>query len=112
MSSDPALEQALEGHKGRVNSVAFGSDSLHMASGGEDGVVFLWNFRPGARAFRYKGHKVRRELVPPSRARPAVQTTTIPTPQGPVTDVAISPGLEYVASASADRTIRIWKPTV
>lgn len=58
MASDPALEQALEGHRGSVNGLQFGTDSMKMVSGGEDGVVFLWNFRPGARAFRYTGHKV------------------------------------------------------
>ena len=59
MASDPTLEQALEGHKGRVNGLQFGPNSMQLASGGEDGVVFLWDFRPGARAFRYVGHKVR-----------------------------------------------------
>jgi WD40 repeat protein len=64
MASDPALEQALEGHRGSVNGLQFGTDSMRMVSGGEDGVVFLWNFRPGARAFRYTGHKVRACLCP------------------------------------------------
>ena len=59
MASDPVLEQALEGHRGGVNGVDFSDDGLHLASGGDDGVVYLWNFRPGARAFRYTGHTVR-----------------------------------------------------
>ncbi|KAL0584029.1 hypothetical protein ABG067_006126 [Albugo candida] len=48
----------------------------------------VWNFRPKLRAYQYLGHK------------------------GPVYDVCFSPAGDLLASASQDRSVRLWTPTV
>jgi WD40 repeat protein len=37
----------FRGHRGNVADVAFSSDGNHLASGGLDGIVRIWDVRPG-----------------------------------------------------------------
>lgn len=56
---DPTLERSFRGHKDAVTSVCFNPNMRQLVSGGLDGFVMVWNFKPQLRAFRFQGHKVR-----------------------------------------------------
>ena len=88
VEADPYLERSFRGHTGAVTAVAFSPTMRQIASGGEDGVVMVWNFKPQLRAFRFYGH------------------------QGAVTSVCFSPDGSLLASASADNTVRLWEPSI
>ena len=55
---DPCLERTFRGHKGAVNCTAFNPNMKQVASGGDDNMVMVWNFKPSMRAFKFAGHKV------------------------------------------------------
>ncbi len=57
--SEPSLDKQFTGHKEVVNSLSFRPNMTQCASGSNDGTVMIWNFKPGLRAFRFVGHKVR-----------------------------------------------------
>jgi len=59
------LERAYRGHSGPVNALVFNPNMRQVVSGGEDGCVLVWNFKPSLRAYRFTGHKARRA---PNRA--------------------------------------------
>lgn len=71
-----------------MNSVSFNPSMKQIASGGDDNVVMVWNFKPAMRAFRFVGHR------------------------SAVNQVSFSPSGSLIASASSDSTVRLWEPTV
>jgi len=83
-----SLERTFTGHDSVVNSVAYAPGMKQAFSGGSDGSLMLWNFRPQLRSYRLRGHS------------------------GAVTSIAVSPDEGLVVSASIDHTIRLWTPSV
>lgn len=75
-------ERVLRGHQGPVTTVAFSADGQHIATGGDDKKVVLWDQRTG-HASELTEHTDR------------------------VTKVAFSPDGHVLASASYDATIRL-----
>jgi eukaryotic-like serine/threonine-protein kinase len=67
-----------------VYAVAWSPDRRHIASGGHDRTVHIWNATTGVVSFIYRGHT------------------------GGVTAVAWSPDGHYMASASLDKTVQVW----
>jgi WD40 repeat protein/serine/threonine protein kinase len=77
-------EIRLVGHRGGDTSMAFAPDGDHVVTGGQDGVVRLWDLRTGKEVRRFKGHV------------------------GFVSGLAVGPGLRHVLSGGWDKTLRLW----
>lgn len=52
------LVRSFRGHTDAVSSVVFHTNMKQLISGGLDGNVMVWNFKPQLRALRFAGHKV------------------------------------------------------
>lgn len=74
----------LEGHTGRVNSVAFSRDGTRIVSGSSDETIRLWSSETGQSLSILKGHT------------------------NAVNAVTFSPDGTRIVSGSTDKTIRIW----
>ncbi|PWS21510.1 serine/threonine protein kinase, partial [Enterococcus faecium] len=78
MASDPELKRSFRGHKESISAVAFNPNTKQIASSSLDSFVYVWNFKPEQRPFKFVGHK------------------------GAVYDIAFSPNGQVLASASKD----------
>ena len=84
------VQKLLGRHRGRIRTVRFGTngDSCLLFSAGDDGVIACWHLderQQWQTAELYRGH------------------------EDAVTDLALSPDGNLLASASADETIRLWQ---
>jgi len=74
----------LEGHDGAVHSVSLNADCRYAVSGGDDGMVLLWDLGADHRVRRFKGH------------------------DGAVTAVALTPDGRRAFSTGVDGKMRVW----
>ncbi|GAX41443.1 protein kinase [Tolypothrix sp. NIES-4075] len=74
----------LIGHSDEVNSLAFSSDGITLASGSDDKTIKIWNLNNKKEIRTFKGHS------------------------NFVYSVAISPDGQILVSGSKDKTIKIW----
>ncbi|KAK6358307.1 hypothetical protein TWF730_007653 [Orbilia blumenaviensis] len=74
----------LEGHKHRINAIAFAADNITLASASDDHTVRIWDVGAGTLLRTLNRHR---------RC---------------VNNVIFSPDSSVLASASNDRTIRVW----
>ncbi|HEX9130958.1 MAG TPA: serine/threonine-protein kinase, partial [Ktedonobacteraceae bacterium] len=83
----PHLESSLSTDRSpaaMVYAVAWSPDRRHIASGGHDRTVHVWDATTGAASYIYRGHAAG------------------------VTTIAWSPDGYYIASASLDKTVQVW----
>jgi WD40 repeat protein len=69
-----------------VFAVSWSPDGTSIASGDEDGNVYVWKAADRKTFFRYTGH------------------------QGAVNAIAWSPDGKFIASGGADTTVQVWQP--
>jgi len=73
------------GHRGEVFAVAFSGDGQRIFSGGEDGLIRIWDVETHKQVGSIAGH------------------------QGDVNSLDVSPDGKLLASAGDDRLVRIWE---
>ncbi len=88
-SSDPASEPiSLLGHLRRIRSVDFNADGSWLATGGDEGTIFLWDM---------------------TTANPAGNPRRLPG-RNQIFEVTFSPDGNTVATANQDGVVRLWRP--
>lgn len=114
------------GHLGQIRSVAFSPDCRRLASGGDDGVIRVWDARTGSRCTQLAGHTagVRSVGFSPDGKRMAsggdegvVRVWDLDTGSqraqlightAGVRSVAFSPDGKKLASGGDDGVVRVW----
>ena len=98
----------LEGHEGAVNDVAFSTDGKLIATGGNDQCVRLWSFDFGKEEEEDVGAGERRGRG--GEVSPATITngSILRGHKNAVLSLAFLSDQFTIASASADKTIRVW----
>ncbi|MDJ0730018.1 MAG: TIR domain-containing protein [Crocosphaera sp.] len=112
----------LEGHENRVNAITFSPDGQQLATASEDTSVRLWDLQ-GNRLQRFPGHKegatqlkyigdyLFATAANGMLHRWDLTWKKLPELQGHISSVyqvQFSPGGQYLATASADQTARLW----
>ena len=86
--TDPTIHRSFKGNNEIISSCIFTPNMKQSITGTEKGNIFVWNFKPQMRPFKFSGHK------------------------GAITDLAINPLGDMIASSSEDQTVRLWTNAV
>ena len=76
--------QKMRTPKSTVLTLAYTPDGKNIASGGEDGIVYLWNIKDGKCKHKFYGHS------------------------GVINSIVISPNGQSLITGSEDNSIRLW----
>jgi len=125
---DPALHRSLVGHVSKVLAVAFSPDGETLASSSRDGIIRLWDVRRGTERAIITGRPMsaRTLLFSPDGAtliaagtaavhlwdaRTCALQGRLIGHTAPVLSCAVSPDGQFLATVSADQTVRVWNLT-
>jgi hypothetical protein len=84
------LTRSLKAHQGAINSISLSKDNKYLVTGGEDGLIKIWDLATG--------------LESPNL--PLIQT--IKAHNNAVLAVELSPNYQQIGSGSWDKTIKLW----
>ncbi len=82
----PSIKGTFLGHNGALLSMAFSPNLKQIATSSTDKSIIMWNFRPSVRSYTLGCH------------------------EEPVLDLSFSSSGDILASASLDRTVKLWEP--
>ncbi len=121
-----AQKGVFRGHTSGVRSVTFSPDGSCLASGSDDGSVWVWDAKSGEERLRLEGHSGKVSSVAFSRdglwlasgstdktvrvwdAKSGEERLCLRGHSDTVTSVSFSPGDLCLASGSTDMTVRVW----
>ncbi|KAF2033468.1 WD40 repeat-like protein [Setomelanomma holmii] len=93
--SDEYMQKTFQSHSSSIDSVAFSHDATLLASASDDSTVKIWDTHTGECVQTLKGHSV--ECLAGVMGYSA-----------PINSVAFSHDSTWLASASYDKTVKIW----
>ncbi|KAK4219874.1 WD40-repeat-containing domain protein [Rhypophila decipiens] len=102
-----ALVRKLEGHTSGINAVVFSPDAQLLATCSFDDEIRFWDaktWEPKGKVDEFGDDELSRLALEAKEKQSKAHS-------GPVTSVVFSPGGQYLASASADSTIKVWIPS-
>ena len=132
ISSNWECVKILKGHQGSVHALAISPDGQTLVSGSEDKTVSLWDLRTGKPSFTFFGqsaevttvaispdgkrilaggldNKITNwQLETKALLRPLCYLNSPYSHSGFVSDLVFSKDSKIIASASGDKTIRLW----
>ena len=89
----PVLRQTLTGHRDRVNSITFSPDGKTVVSGSQDGTINFWSMETD------KMLVLRQTLIGHTNPNNSIAA---------VNSITFSPNGKMIASASDDKTVKLW----
>jgi WD40 repeat protein len=102
---------SLPGHSDTIWSLAFSPDGTRVASAGNDRTVRVWDAATGRAALTLEGHAD--NIIWPLTVRAAreKEMKALPGHSDTIWSLAFSPDGRTLASASGDKTVKLWDAT-